>query len=300
MKTHKLRACALLLVVAALIPRTVPAQEIHGPQTSRHSLWKLAGEHATVYLLGSIHLFKAADYPLAAPIERAFTNAGIAVFEADIGEMERRALEPETLARTLLPPGETFRGQLSGQTYSLFTNYAVEVGLPLFMLERLRPVMAAVALVELECNKLGFESENGIDLHYYRLARKQGKALIGLESFDFQLNLLSSFSKEEGELLVKSTLDDVKTTRQEFADILKAWKSGDAAGLEKVLNSMAVEAPAIFKRLVTDRNERWVPKIEELSRGQTNAIVIVGAAHLVGKDGVIELLRSRGLKVAQE
>lgn len=214
--------------------------------------------------------------------------------------MERRALEPETLARTLLPPGETFRGQLSGQTYSLFTNYAVEVGLPLFMLERLRPVMAAVALVELECNKLGFESENGIDLHYYRLARKQGKALIGLESFDFQLNLLSSFSKEEGELLVKSTLDDVKTTRQEFADILKAWKSGDAAGLEKVLNSMAVEAPAIFKRLVTDRNERWVPKIEELSRGQTNAIVIVGAAHLVGKDGVIELLRSRGLKVAQE
>jgi uncharacterized protein YbaP (TraB family) len=101
-------------------------------------------------------------------------------------------------------------------------------------------------------------------------------------------------------LLVKSTLEDIKTTRKEFADILKAWRSGDAPGLEKVLNSMAVEAPAIFKRLVTDRNERWVPKIQELSRGQTNAIVIVGAAHLVGKDGVIELLRKRDLKVAQE
>lgn len=290
----------MLLVLAALISHTAAAREIQGASTNRHSLWKVSGEHATVYLLGSVHLFKAADYPLAAPIERAFTNAGVAAFETDIDEMERRALQPETLAKTMLPPGQTFREQLSAQTYSLFTNYAVEVGLPLFVLERLRPVVAAVALVELECNKLGFAPENGIDMHYYKLARQQGKTVIPLESVDFQLNLLTSFSKEETESLVKSAMEDIKTTQKEFADILKAWKSGDSAGLETLLNSMAVEAPAVFKRLVTDRNERWVPKIEELSRGKTNAIVIVGAAHLVGKDGVVELLRKKDLKVAQE
>jgi uncharacterized protein YbaP (TraB family) len=300
MKTHKLRACGIFPVLAALICQAVLAQDIPGASTNRHSLWKLSGEQATVYLLGSIHLFKAEDYPLPAPIERAFTNAAVAVFETDIGELERRALEPETLAKTLLPPGQTFREQLSAQTYNLFTNYAVEAGLPLFMLERLRPVMAAMALVELECMKLGFEPENGIDMHYYKLARGQGKTLVPLESVDFQLNLLTSFSKEETELLVKSTLEDIKTTRKEFAGILKAWKSGDTAGLETLLNSMAVEAPAIFKRLVTDRTERWVPKIQELSRGKTNAIVIVGAAHLVGKDGLVELLRKKDLKVAQE
>jgi hypothetical protein len=300
MKTEKIRACGFLLALAALIARTVAAQEIHGSSTNRHSLWKVSGEHATVYLLGSIHLFKAEDYPLAAPIERAFTNAAIAAFETDIGEMERRAMQPETLAMMMLPPGQAFQEQLSAQTYNLFTNYAVEIGMPLFVLEQLRPAMAAIALVELECKRLGFDPENGIDMHYYKLARKQGKTLIPLESFDFQLNLLTSFSKEENELLVKSTLEDIKTTRKEFADIVKAWRSGDAVGLEKVLNSMALEAPAIFKRLVTDRNERWTPKIEALSRGQTNAIVIVGAAHLVGKDGVLELLRKRDLKVAQE
>jgi len=300
MKTHKIRACGLLLTLATLIARTGVAQEIPGSSTNRHSLWKLSGEHATVYLLGSIHLFKAEDYPLPAPIERAFTNAAIAAFETDIGEMERRAMQPETLAMMMLPPGQTFQEQLSAPTYNLFTNYAMEIGLPLFMLEQLKPAVAAVALVELECKKLGFDPEHGIDMHYYKLARRQGKTLLPLESLDFQLNLLTSFSKEENELLVKSTLEDIKTTRKEFADILKAWRNGDAAGLEKVLNSMAVEAPAIFKRLVTDRNERWVPKIQELSRGQTNAIVIVGAAHLVGKDGVIELLRKRDLKVTQE
>ena len=300
MKTDKLRACGILVVLAALIPWTGGAAEIQGASTNRHSLWKLRGDHATVYLLGSVHLFKAQDYPLAAAIERAFTNSPIAAFETDIGEMERRALQPATMALTMLPAGQSFREQLSAPTYALFTNYAVEIGMPLFLLEQLRPAVAAVALVELECQKLGFEADNGIDLHYYRLARKQGKTLIPLETFDFQLNLLTSFSKEENELLVKSTLEDLKKTRQEFADILAAWKSGDAAGLEKELNSMAVEAPAIFKRLVTDRNERWVPKIQELARGQTNAIVIVGAAHLVGKDGVVELLRRKDLKVAQE
>jgi hypothetical protein len=300
MKTHKMRACGFLLALAALIAPAVLAQEIQGSSTNRHSLWKLSGKPATVYLLGSVHLFKAEDYPLAAPIERAFTNAGIAAFETDIGEMERRATQPETLGMMMLPAGQTFREQLSAPTYNLFTNYAVEIGLPLFMIEQLKPALAAIALVELECKKLGFEPENGIDLHYYRLARKQGKTLLPLESLDFQLNLLASFSKEETELLVRSTLEDIKTTREEFADILKAWRSGDAAGLEKMLNSMAVEAPAIFKRLVTDRNEQWVPKIQELSRGQTNAIVIVGAAHLVGKDGVIELLRKRDLQVTQE
>jgi uncharacterized protein YbaP (TraB family) len=300
MNIHKTPFRGILLVLAALISQAVLAQETHEAATNRHSLWRVSGQHATVYLLGSVHLFKAADYPLAAPIERAFTNAALAAFEADIGEMERRALEPETLAKMMLPPGQTFSEQLSAQTYTLFTNYAVEIGLPLLMLERLRPVVAAVALVEMECNKLGFAPENGIDMHYYKLARAQGKTTVPLESVDFQLDLLTSFSKEETELLVKSTLDDIKTTRKEFADILKAWKTGDSAGLETLLNSMAVEAPAVFKRLVTDRNERWVPRIEELSRGNTNAIVIVGAAHLVGKDGVVELLRRKGLKVAQE
>jgi hypothetical protein len=300
MKTRKLRACGLVLALAALLGQQLGAQGTQGPQTNRHSLWRLSGERATVYLLGSVHLFKGADYPLAAPIERAFTNAAIAAFETDIAELERRALQPETLARTMLSEGETFREQLSPRTYGLFTNCATEMGLPLFVLERLKPVMAAVALVELECKKQGFEPENGIDMHYYKLARKQGKSLLALESVDFQLDLLTSFSREENELLVKSTLEEIRTIREEFGDILKAWRSGDAAGLEKLLNSMAAEAPAVFKRLVSDRSERWAPKIEALSRGTNNAIVIVGAAHLVGKNGVVELLRRRGLRVDQE
>jgi uncharacterized protein len=80
---------------------------------------------------------------------------------------------------------------------------------------------------------------------------------------------------------------------------VRAWQTGDAAGIDKFLNEATSEAPAIMQRMVTDRNRNWLPKIEGLLRGGKNAMVIVGAAHLVGKEGVVELLRQQGLKVTQ-
>ena len=88
--------------------------------------------------------------------------------------------------------------------------------------------------------------------------------------------------------------------KKEFRDLMKAWRTGDSDKLEKMLNEASREAPAVFKRLVTDRNQRWAPKIEEWSRGNQNVIVVVGAGHLVGSEGVVELLRKKGLKVTQQ
>ena len=82
--------------------------------------------------------------------------------------------------------------------------------------------------------------------------------------------------------------------------MLRAWEKGDAAQLEALLNESMEEAPVIFKRLVTDRNQRWAPQIEELLRGKENAMVIVGAGHLVGANGVVGLLRKKGFKVVQQ
>ena len=117
---------------------------------------------------------------------------------------------------------------------------------------------------------------------------------------EFQINLITGFSKEDGEDLLKSTLQDMKTLKSELNELLKAWETGDGAKLEKLLNDSMKDSPPIYKRMVTDRNRNWLPKIESLARGNKNAIVIVGAAHLVGKDGVVEMLKAKGWKVTQE
>jgi len=99
---------------------------------------------------------------------------------------------------------------------------------------------------------------------------------------------------------MRSTLKDIDKMESEFGELLKAWHTGDSEKLEKMLNEAMEEAPVIYKRLLTDRNRRWLTKIEELAHGKDNAIVIVGAGHLVGINGVVELLKKKGYKVAQQ
>ena len=87
---------------------------------------------------------------------------------------------------------------------------------------------------------------------------------------------------------------------RKIGELIKAWREGDADKLQKLMNDAMADSPAIYKRLLTDRNHNWIPKIEELARGEKKAIIIVGAGHLVGKEGVVELLKKDGLKVTQE
>jgi len=157
--------------------------------------------------------------------------------------------------------------------------------------------MAATMLLAADLAQMGLDPEQGVDQHYFRRARDSGKEIVPLETVDYQIDLFTGLSKEEGELVVKSMLKDMANTRKMLGEIVRAWQTGDAAGIDNFLNEATSEAPAIMKRMVTDRNRNWVPKIEGLLRGGKNAIVIVGAAHLVGKEGVVELLRQRGLKV---
>jgi uncharacterized protein YbaP (TraB family) len=152
----------------------------------------------------------------------------------------------------------------------------------------------------LELQKLNFDLEQGIDQHFSKLALADGKKIVPLETLDFQISLLTDATKEEGEMLMKSTLKDIDKVRRVYADLLKAWQTGDGPELEKLLNDSMGDAPALTKRMLTDRNERWVPLIQELVRGGQNVMVIVGAGHLVGNKGVVELLKQKGLKVTQQ
>jgi len=266
---------------------------------AHHCLWKLEGKTNTVYLLGSVHVLKETNYPLAAPIELAFTNSQIAVFEADIAALNDPSLALKMMAKGTLPEGETLEKQLSAESYKAFQKHVEEAGMPAAMMERMTPAMAAMTLEVFELMKLGLDPEAGVDKHYFGLAKKQGKQTIGLETVDFQLNLLSNFSKEEGEALMKSTLRQMDSLKKDLDELMTAWETGDGEKLDKMLNEAMADSPAIYKRLLTDRNRNWLPKLEELAQGSRNTIVIVGAGHLVGKEGVVELLRKKGYKITQ-
>ena len=220
-------------------------------------------------------------------------------FETDIGAMSDPGTQMKMIEKMQLPEGQTLKDQLSTETYAAFMKCAEKTGLPEAMFTQFKPVIAATMLLAVDLAQMGLDPEQGVDQHYFQRARDSGKEIVPLETVDYQIGLFTGLSKEEGELVVKSMLKDMANTRKMLGEIVRAWQTGDAAGIDEFLNEAKSEAPAIMKRMVTDRNRNWVPKIEGLLRGGKNAIVIVGAAHLVGKEGVVELLRQRGLKVTQ-
>ena len=299
MKTHKLKACAGFLFLVFFLVQPLAAQDASKSSASRHCLWKLQGTNATVYLLGSFHLLKADDWPLASPLESAFTNSQIAVFETDMAQMEQPETQSKLLAKSRLRAGETLKDQLSAETYATFREYVKKMELPEDFFTQLKPSLAAITLAMLEIQKLGLDPNRGVDKYFFERSRKEGKDIVALETIDFQIGLVTEFSREEGELVMKATLKDIETTQKSLGDMLKAWQTGDTDALEKLLNEALREAPVIAKRLLTDRNRNWLPKIRELLRGDKNAVVIVGAAHLVGREGVVELLQREGLKLTQ-
>ena len=289
---------SLVLVLSLLAWLPIPGRA--APTQTRHSLWKISGRTNTVYLLGSVHFLKKSDYPLAPVIENAFSNSAMVVFETDIEKLEDPQVQLQLMKKAQLPQGQTLRQQLSTNTYATFQEHLKQTGLDEIIFQNFKPSLAAMMLEIFAMQKIGLDPSQGLDQHFFQLAKKADKKIVPLETVDFQIDLITGFSQEEGELIMKSTLKDIDTTDKLLGELLDGWRNGDADALQKLLNHAMADAPAIFKRLVTERNRQWVPKIAEWCRADQSVIVIVGAGHLVGPEGVVEMLRKQGLKVVQE
>lgn len=287
------------LLLAFVLKLAAPALRAEAEET-RHSLWRIDGASNVVYVLGSIHLLRPADFPLPERMEQAFSNSALAVFETDIGAMEKPEVLLQLATKARLPAGQTLQTVLSPGLYERFSNQVARAGLPVALLNPMQPFMAGVTLTMVELQKLGVDTEHSLDRHFYKKAVENHIPTSGLETVDFQINLMTGFSKDEAEELIKSLLDQLADVKKFYVETVNAWRTGDSAALDKLLNDSMHESPEILKRLLTDRSEAWVPEIQKLARSGTNSIVIVGAAHLVGEKGVIELLRKSGAKITQQ
>jgi len=158
-----------------------------------------------------------------------------------------------------------------------------------------------MTLVALESLKLGFDPNYGIDKYF--LSKAEGKKkILELESLDYQIDLLSHFSDKEQELFLIYTLKDLNIMEQELDKLTQAWTTGDTKGMESILTRSVSEdkrLSPIFEKLIYERNRKMVSKIEDLLRTKETYFVIVGAGHLVGNRGIIEVLKGKGYFVEQ-
>ena len=146
----------------------------------------------------------------------------------------------------------------------------------------------------------GFKPELGIDRHFFDRAKDSGMKRQALETMAFQLDQFDTLSPKLQEELLKSTMEDLDTEVSGVKDMAQAWTFGNVAAIEKLTLASLQEAPELYQRLLVERNLNWIPHVEACIKNNSGCFIVVGAAHLVGPDGLPTLLAKKGYKVTQQ
>jgi len=262
-------------------------------------LWKVQGEHADIYLLGSIHFASKDTYPLADTIENSFNHCQKLAVEIDISDIERKELNEKMMdaART----GQSLFDFLDSDTYFKLDHLLSEYNINLITMDNMKPWYFILTLTGLEFAAKKYQLEEGIDRHFMKKANQKKMEIISLESIESQIEMFSGMEDSISIQLIQSILDS-RTDSQETPDLLmRYWKEGKADSLKILImndNNFQDEAGQIFfERIYKKRNYEMVDKIIPLIHGKDNIFVVVGTAHLLGQDGIVEILKSKGYKV---
>jgi uncharacterized protein len=262
--------------------------------------WKATGKGGVVYLIGSIHVMTPDFYPLNPALEAAFKEADLLVEEVDLAEMLDPAAQMRILSRGMLSGDQSLDKLLSPATLALVRKATGDLGAAGGPLMRFKPWMLAVALQGLELQKAGFDPELGLDKHFYDQAKAAGKAVEGLETADYQISVFDGMTMEQQDRMLAQTLKELETELASVGKLADAWKAGDVLTVERIVQAEVKAEPMLYQRLLVDRNKNWLPKIEALFGRRVRALVVVGAAHLVGPDGVVAMLKAKGYTVEQQ
>jgi uncharacterized protein YbaP (TraB family) len=285
----------LAAVVAAV---AVGALSTHPIAQTRAFAWKATRGTGAVYLVGSVHMLTSDFYPLPASLDAAFKDSDLLVEEADLNEMLSPNTQFSMLSKGMLPAGQSIEKVVSPATMALINQHAGGA-LPIEALKQFKPWFLAMTLEALEWQSAGFDASLGLDKHFFDRAQADGKGIQGLETTDFQISLFDGLTMEQQDRFLAETLKGVDKEKAAVARLTGAWKTGDAATVERLVMADVKSDPVIYDRLLVSRNRAWMPKIEALVPRPRHAFVVVGAAHLVGPDGLVAMLRAKGYQVVQ-
>ena len=264
-----------------------------------HSLWELHGKHNTVYLLGSIHVLRQSDYPLAAPVLEAYANAKSLLMEVNLEEIGTEQVQAEMLGSALLPEGKTLPDVLGNQRYRRATALAREIGVDLSNFDPFAPWFAAEAISQLQLAQLGFQPEAGVEMYFLGKAHTDGKSVAGLETVHDQISLFQNMPMDTQAEYLVSSLEQAKDLPTQVDSMVHAWQRGDSQWFVTQLQSELGKDPSLYQAVLGARNRKWLPKIEALLNDDRNYLVIVGTGHLVGPGSVIDLLKKDGIGATQ-
>jgi len=259
-------------------------------------VWAIHGDHNTVYLAGSVHLLKADDSSLPQAFDHAYKGSKALVMELAIDKVDPMEAASWMMENGMLKEGATLRATIGEERYRRVSKEAERLGVPMEAADMLQPWALGLQLIEMQYVQLGFDPQKGVEQQLQHKAQADGKPISGLETMDEQLGVLQGMSYPDQARFLDMVVTEMHDVESETQSVVSAWRTGDATKLAALLSDEYKSFPALYRLLVSDRNKRWVPQIEKLLHGNQDYFVVVGALHLVGDGGLLELMRRDGFK----
>lgn len=298
-----------LITLILLFSLVFPCYSCAAPDTSdeengKSFIWKITSDNSHVYLLGSIHIASPDIYPLDSDIENAFQDSDKLVVEINIKEVG-----PITSMLLLekygtYPPGEGLKQNLDEDLYERLETSFQEMGISLSAYDDYRPWIIVTMMEGMIITDQDYSAEYGIDIHFMEKAADRNMEIVELETVEYQFEIMSGIPDELMIKVLEMSLEG--PDMDDYIDIvgfmLALWEKGNAEGIEEVLFEDLEEEPALapyYDVMFNQRNHNMQAKIEEYLADEYVYFIVVGAGHLVGEEGLVNLLDEAGYEVEQ-
>ena len=252
----------------------------------------------TLLLLGSIHLLRAEDHPLPAVVDDVYQRAGGLVFELDLDDIAAAQMQSRFMGAAMLAADTMLQDVLEPQLFEATRRQAEIYGVDIRLFSRFEPWFVATMLMSFGLTELGYEPRFGIEQYLLARARADAKEVNGIEALETQIAVFDLLSEQDQSAFLEQTLLELQRDDETMAALVEAWRNGALDELHDDLMDDFEQFPALYERLVVERNTAWADALETYAARDEISAVVVGALHLVGDDSVIELLRERGYDVA--
>lgn len=277
----------------------VLATVVSGQSFAETSVWKISKGNQYLYLGGTIHILAESDYPLPSPYEKAYRLSQRIIFETDLQKLQNPEFQQRMLAGLTYKNGKTLKNVLSTQTYEKLDNYCISRNVQLSNIHAFKPGLLTSALLLMEMQRLGLAGV-GVDSFFDSRARQDARPLGELETVEQQLEFMANMGAGIEDEFIEYSLDDLENLSALMMSMKKAWRTGDMQALERIgLEPYIEKFPQTMDNLLARRNNAWMPKIEAMLKSKEVEFVLVGALHLVGEQGLLAQLMSRGYTLEQ-
>lgn len=267
-----------------------------GQAAAEPAMWKASDEDSEIYLFGSIHLLNEGPDWQTETLGNALSLADYYYYELPMDAEAQGQMQALALQYGTAPEGETLSSYLNEGQKAAFDAAVTSFGMSPAALDPYRPWLAYLTLSVMSVQAAGFDPASGVET--ILMAQTDDARERYFETAEEQIRFFADMSDEVQAQLLVTVIEQIEEGPETLARMADAWRAGDVDTLNEIVNGSLTEvSDEVYETLIVKRNQAWVEEIKTLMQGDEEAVIIVGAGHLIGEDGVPTLLQADGIKV---